>query len=752
MILDLCKEVWNGVQNYHPSDYIDIQSLIWVGYQQQKLGKPFSQMFSNFEEAEWAFDWFQETMGALGIEGESNPMIAFSLRKKGVKRLIRFIYGGWLILGFNGEKGRLTTVEIAIPTEKIDFPTLEYGEFTTGDGESRFSLCYVSIDEVRKNESHIRAAFTEGLALVRERFSNWEKSNFHDRQNEDIAKAVFDLTSRNEILISGVDVPNGPIDPIGIDISPGQPTLPSSKGYFSERSFELLNGIHLDPTKQYYETHKDDFRTFVETPFKDLMVKVSEKLPPAISQRMETSRYIFSKFLRNDFGLGRAWDFYWGAFYPLGSRRTADAQLALWINKDRLEIGFYIGVSGLEVRENFQRKSTRYAEFLKSMLKDLILDPQMTLDDYDPQGNGQRPLISHPITWDDWFENPAAYDFNVKVILDRSQVLSTPKEKLVDMVRKYFSLLFPLVLVSLEDDPTKAIEEYLGIGGEIDEAVLTPEYTIDDIMNDTGFEREGIEGWIKAINRKGQAIFYGPPGTGKTFVASKIARQLVSGQPGYVELVQFHPAYSYEEFMQGIRPKARPEGGLDYPTVPGRFLEFCQHASRTDGTCVLIIDEINRANLSRVFGELMYLLEYRDGVIPLAGGGQFKIPKNVRVIGTMNTADRSIALVDHALRRRFAFLQVLPNYAVLRRYHLSHNTGFNVDGLISVLENLNKNYINNSHYEVGISFFLCENLHEDIEDIWRMEIEPYLEEYFFDQPSKAKEFRWENIRNQVTEN
>ncbi|WP_090396440.1 AAA family ATPase [Natribacillus halophilus] len=106
---------------------------------------------------------------------------------------------------------------------------------------------------------------------------------------------------------------------------------------------------------------------------------------------------------------------------------------------------------------------------------------------------------------------------------------------------------------------------------------------------------------------------------------------------------------------------------LDYPLQEGRFLEFCQRARRKQGECVLIIDEINRANLSRVFGELMYLLEYRDQEVPLAGGGILSIPNNVRIIGTMNTADRSIALMDHALRRRFAFLPLRPNYEILRR-------------------------------------------------------------------------------------
>ncbi len=174
--------------------------------------------------------------------------------------------------------------------------------------------------------------------------------------------------------------------------------------------------------------------------------------------------------------------------------------------------------------------------------------------------------------------------------------------------------------------------------------------------------------WIAAIRRKGQAIFYGPPGTGKTYVAERLAKHLIGGGDGFSELVQFHPSYSYEEFIQGIRPITNADGHLSYRLVPGRFLEFCRRAEQCQGTCVLIIDEINRANLSRVFGELMYLLEYRDRCIPLAGGRTLRIGKNVCIIGTMNTADRSIALVDHALRRRFAFISLSPNFAMFATF------------------------------------------------------------------------------------
>jgi hypothetical protein len=279
-----------------------------------------------------------------------------------------------------------------------------------------------------------------------------------------------------------------------------------------------------------------------------------------------------------------------------------------------------------------------------------------------------------------------------------------------------------------------------------EEKVPPPIFSLEDCANETGISADVLGRWIRAIERKGQAVLYGPPGTGKTYVAERLARHLTNGTDGFVDIVQFHPAYAYEDFVQGIRPKARADGGLEYPVVPGRFLEFCKNAESRQGKCVLIIDEINRANLARVFGELMYLLEYRDKAVPLAGGGVLRIPQNVRIIGTMNTADRSIALVDHALRRRFAFLALYPNYEILRNHH--KETGFNVKPLINVLNRLNTQ-IGDRHYEVGISFFLRADLKDQIEDIWRMEIEPYLEEYFFDQPDKTEAYRWEKVSKEI---
>jgi 5-methylcytosine-specific restriction protein B len=161
----------------------------------------------------------------------------------------------------------------------------------------------------------------------------------------------------------------------------------------------------------------------------------------------------------------------------------------------------------------------------------------------------------------------------------------------------------------------------------------------------------------------------------------------------------------------------------------------------------MIIDEINRANLSSVFGELMYLLEYREQAIQLAGGTWFEIPGNVRLIGTMNTADRSIALVDHALRRRFAFIQLSPNYHLLARFH--DDSEFPMVRLIDELKAVNR-LIDDPHYEIGVAFFLRRDLSEQFGSIWQTEIEPYLEEYFFSQPDRITPFRWQQVKERLS--
>lgn len=205
-----------------------------------------------------------------------------------------------------------------------------------------------------------------------------------------------------------------------------------------------------------------------------------------------------------------------------------------------------------------------------------------------------------------------------------------------------------------------------------------------------GIQLDGLMGQIQAtLERKRQVILYGPPGTGKTYWAVKTARELVAqmqfGQPyatlspeqcaiifgatgKYVRLCSFHPAYGYEDFLEGYRPLV-VNNQMTFTRIDGIFKRLCDDAhTQPERNFYLIIDEINRGDIPRIFGELLTVLEKdkRDKaiVLPLSGTS-FQIPNNVFVIGTMNTADRSIALLDAALRRRFGFIELMPDYSVL---------------------------------------------------------------------------------------
>ncbi|ACY15388.1 winged helix-turn-helix domain-containing protein [Haliangium ochraceum] len=233
-------------------------------------------------------------------------------------------------------------------------------------------------------------------------------------------------------------------------------------------------------------------------------------------------------------------------------------------------------------------------------------------------------------------------------------------------------------------------------------------------------------------------ILYGPPGTGKTHLAKAIAK-LLSGDEQAEEderfrLVQFHPSYAYEDFVQGLRPDLK-EAGLRYDLQPGPFLRIARDAEQDpDEFYVLVIDEINRGEPARIFGELMYALEYRDEPVALALGGELTVPSNLVVIGTMNSVDRSVALVDYALRRRFGFVRIDPDPDVIEAVR---GDGVLAEAGPFVLEHFNtwlRARLGGEHV-LGHSYFLTSAIADDADDaferLWRLDIEPLLEEYFF---------------------
>jgi len=712
---------------------------------QQDMSVPFSYIFKDRQEAEWAFDLLRETLDRLGVADPGDERFALTMRRG--EHVLRLNFGNWAILHFD-EPGKKYRVGMAL-VEELAALTGDYHPWDAfAQSEPSTRVYELPLETVKPLEGSLRQAYEKTLVHIAERFRTWKRSNYREFNQPEIVEAVFDPAKRGKLLDQG-------LTPQALRLGePDQqePGKPVTDGYFNPSTFDLLAQLHEQPSHEFYSTHKDALREHVIEPFKQLMVAVRDTLPAPILERMETEKRVFANILKQFVKQG-CWDFYWGAFYPKGGKRTEDAQLFLSLNRDRLEFGFNIGEYGSEQRSRFVRNCQENYEVLVRALRDNFAEGSIQHfgEHRDLLGGSESlDLTASGPSFEDWLKNPAKVGIRATVFLPKLEVLRWSKAELIQKVSETFHRLFPLVLLSTLDDPMPAVGRYLempvdtGLGWV---ETLNPEYSLAQCASAILCDEALLQRWVRAIERKGQAILYGPPGTGKTYLAEHLARHLVGGGDGFIETVQFHPEYSYEDFVQGIRPQPRADGQLQFPVVPGRFLDFCEKARECRGRCVLIIDEINRANLARVFGELMYLLEYRDREVPLASGGSLRIPANVRIIGTMNTADRSIALVDHALRRRFAFLALYPNYDVLEQYH-HDETGFEVKPLIEVLRRLNKQ-IGDRHYEVGITFFLRKDLSEQIEDIWQMEIEPYLEEYFFDQPDKVEAFRWDHVRKDI---
>ena len=292
---------------------------------------------------------------------------------------------------------------------------------------------------------------------------------------------------------------------------------------------------------------------------------------------------------------------------------------------------------------------------------------------------------------------------------------------------------------------------------------LSP-YSTEDALKDLFLDPSDIEHYLDIWSSKKNLILQGAPGVGKTFVARRLAYALIGiDDATKVQLVQFHQSYSYEDFVQGYRP----DGSGGFVRKNGIFLEFRnQAASDRTSKYVLIIDEINRGNLSKILGELMLLIEPDkrgpDWASKLSYANEedddFYVPDNLYLLGLMNTADRSLSIVDYALRRRFAFVPMNPAFSnskfpeYLRRKQVTDDI---IDKIAAQMNRLN-NEIEQDRtnlgpgFRIGHSFFTPNEPVEDsqawYQRVVETEIAPLLEEYWFDDPDKADSWRKQLIR------
>ena len=309
------------------------------------------------------------------------------------------------------------------------------------------------------------------------------------------------------------------------------------------------------------------------------------------------------------------------------------------------------------------------------------------------------------------------------------------------------------VLWALTMGPDESTDEFTGdgaVGEEVEESAPEPEPDLNALAAKTYLPVSFLETIRLLLEDKKQVIFQGPPGTGKTYIAQALAETL-AGSEDRVTLVQFHPDYAYEQFIQGYRPKSLPSGQISWEVGNGTLLRAAEQAAKSPGAPhFLVIDEINRGNLAKVFGELYFLLEYRDRAVRLHYAEEpFSLPGNLYIIGTMNTADRSIALVDLALRRRFHFVEFHPDAApirgLLRRYLEENSPG--LDWVADVVDRANELLQEDRHAAIGPSYFMRPGLsQEDVKRIWDHNVLPYIQELLFGYGgNRLGEFTLENL-------
>lgn len=275
-------------------------------------------------------------------------------------------------------------------------------------------------------------------------------------------------------------------------------------------------------------------------------------------------------------------------------------------------------------------------------------------------------------------------------------------------------------------------------------------YTKDDFLNEVYMTEERYETLVNVLRNKKNIILQGAPGVGKTFAARRLAWSMMGEKDdSRIEFVQFHQNYSYEDFMMGYKPV---EDGFELKY--GIFYRFCQKAAnQPNKEFFFIIDEINRGNMSKIFGELLMLIEkdYRGTKMTLAYNGlPFSVPKNLYIIGMMNTADRSLAMIDYALRRRFSFFEIEPGFD--SQGFISYQNGLNsetLDELISKVKELNRKIAADKSlgrgFCIGHSYFCGRDVCTDewLHSVVDYDILPMLSEYWFDDENEFQ--RWKNI-------
>ena len=501
---------------------------------------------------------------------------------------------------------------------------------------------------------------------------------------------------------------------------------------FSSDVFNLLKTLAKDTSYETVKKISDEIYQKVKTPLRLLFKEISSKFDKNDVLNLEKEKRIIANLFKPNPRLG-AFPYIWGAFYQKGESRLSSMQFFVWLDKDVLTYGVYPSIHTKRVRERLANNLQNFENELQEFLPPDFFQEFLFFSDYFERRDFYEvkdlKQLSH------YLKDKC---LNIGKLLTAEEVVNLGKE-LSTKILSDFEQLVPIYVCGISDNPIELLEEYFPEKGEEE---ISEEYKKEYILREIFIDEEKFDQIVSLLEegRKKQIILQGPPGTGKTYLARRIAGYLTKSEER-IEVIQFHASYSYEDFVEGFRPGE----GEGFRLIDGIFKTFCRKArANPERKFVLVIDEINRGNLSKIFGELLYLLEYRKERVRLAYSRElFYIPENVYIIGTMNTADRSLAIMDYALRRRFFFIDLECQTEPLRSWLVEHGCQLDIDSLVNAIEVMNlKIYeeMQSHDFAIGHSYFMKENLDkEKLEQIVQFELKPLLEEYFFDKQEKADE-------------